>query len=683
MQRLMARSNQQTRILPTMGPDFYSSNGQPDTSQGDARARLIWLAAGSSLTWWQRVMGLRLTPEKCVSRLLLLHRSAFEAEINGRFQAADFFWREALAVLQRLWTRTDVWNSLRADLGDMAMANAEQLRDRITEELFIDTQVGFINGRFEQGDPLSSSDRAFVHLRFVRELLKFNSWSSDEVSSLLDPGIEAELGALEGAKRWDEAISCAKEYLTVIADDTKLRARQSLLYYKRTMERLSAAAKGDELAGALVLAEGIQCLKGLNSSHPNISITYELIGHLQHLHAIKLANAGSLADALVAASEAQTYSPSLEDIGQLIEQLRENMIKLQKEMGKIQEELKWKPNVSLSQEGQRLQREATRGFTPLREYVDTGVSERVAKARHIASAHSVWREVGFKPNIVPSNEQALELYELANEVYRSEALTAEDMLEMIQVREVAYPHLTEIQADQVVKFILRRRRENTSEAPRSEEVLPASVSSKEPASPPLIVTQASASKGDVPFWYWLFGMQNLGIRAVFATAAFCLIAALSMTLVDAWGSQIRSQAYLAVSGAADRGDKESALAEADRFLAAWTFRADDPREEQIRQWRREVAELPNRRIRNAAYERMQNALQRGDREVAMEAAEQFLGAPPIDVADPRWDRVVNVYARDFITWFSELAEPLGDAARVRVEGYKKLAVKADVGRRNP
>jgi hypothetical protein len=158
---------------------------------------------------------------------------------------------------------------------------------------------------------------------------------------------------------------------------------------------------------------------------------------------------------------------------------------------------------------------------------------------------------------------------------------------------------------------------------------------------------------------------------------------LGITAFDAWGSHIRAQAYQATVAAAVQGDEKTIMAEADRFFAAWTLHGSDPREDHVRQLRQDVVETPNRKIRDAAIEKIRNANQRGDRKAAMEAAEQFLGAPPIRVADSRWDQVVDLYARDFIDWFADLAEPIDEAARMRIQGYKKLVISSAAGGRNP
>ena len=125
--------------------------------------------------------------------------------------------------------------------------------------------------------------------------------------------------------------------------------------------------------------------------------------------------------------------------------------------------------------------------------------------------------------------------------------------------------------------------------------------------------------------------------------------------------------------AAAQGDDKAVVTEAERFLTAWTLWAIDLREERVRNFLIQVREAPKSANRNAAAERMREALRRGDRDAAIEAAERFLDAPPVQVADPRQEEVLDLYAREFSMWFADFAEPMGEAERTRIEHYRKLA----------
>src|SRR5215469_1217347 len=106
MQTLLVRESGADRFFPQISSDLYSMNRHAGPSESRTGAKLLALSDSLPLTWWQRLAGWRLAPDQRVARLLLLHRLAFEAEMEGQFRRADFFWREALAQLGRVWTHT-------------------------------------------------------------------------------------------------------------------------------------------------------------------------------------------------------------------------------------------------------------------------------------------------------------------------------------------------------------------------------------------------------------------------------------------------------------------------------------------------------------------------------------------------------------------------------------------------
>ncbi len=127
------------------------------------------------------------------------------------------------------------------------------------------------------------------------------------------------------------------------------------------------------------------------------------------------------------------------------------------------------------------------------------------------------------------------------------------------------------------------------------------------------------------------------------------------------------------------GDLDAAAREKQRFHDAWTFRAQDSRSTRIDELVRTAAEAPNLDARNAAVEGMRAALALGDNAAVLDAARDFLEAPPIEVPDERRQAVLDLYARAFTTWFVELDGPLDAAAEQRVGAYQKLAAPKDVG----
>jgi hypothetical protein len=112
----------------------------------------------------------------------------------------------------------------------------------------------------------------------------------------------------------------------------------------------------------------------------------------------------------------------------------------------------------------------------------------------------------------------------------------------------------------------------------------------------------------------------------------------------------RDAAFKELVGAAARDDNEAARTAAERFLAAPPKRDADPRTAVVQQASLEAAEAPARRRRDRAYADLMAALTASPTRDAdaVKAADEFLAAPPDKVAEPRTDQVreLRQYARE-------------------------------------
>lgn len=673
MPHLLARKANSPRFFPAIEPALYRSN-RSDEQSNEPALKLLALAC-PQLTWLQRHGGWRLPSNQEFSRLLMLHRLAFDAELAGQPEQADFFWREAHAQLRAAWDRPGTWEAACAILNHTPPATcAEAIRDLVATELFTDTHIAFLNGRFADKTPLDPDNRAFVHLEFIRGLLELQQVPPAETAQLLAPGVEAEIAALQTAKRWDDAIALATRDLAVRPGDANLQDRLALLYFKQAIDRLSD--NKDELSDASWLGQKIEALERMRSLNADRSITYGLLGQLYHLQSIRLGNGGQLADAMVAARKAQALAPALDEATETMSQLVDAMTKLKTQMKAVESQLRAAGNMTLSADGVRLQVEARRGFSPLEQYVKSGQPEQIAAARHRASALALWQDIGLEQNSRPADEKLFKLLDVVGELYGSERAGIEDLAAAFRETAAENPEVSDLasSADLVATFILRRRRENAGETVTEQESSAAGVGEAAVAPAFSIPVPANVARpAREPLWFWLFGTQDRGYRVVAAAAGIAAIAMVAICVADWRGSQIRSQAYSVIMTAAGPEAEKTIISEAQRFLSAWTLQGNDPRKPQVQALRRDAVELPNRRIRDSAFEQLRQAVQAADDFATLVAAEGFLGAPPLQAADPRQERVLDAYARAFSIWFANLAEPLGDTAQGRIQSYKKFA----------
>jgi hypothetical protein len=683
MRDLLVRKTDRQRFFPDIEPELYRPNRSGEKSN-DPGLKLLALAY-PQLTWMQRYAGWHLSPNQQFARLLMLHRLAFEAELAGEFEQADFFWRETNAQLRAAWNRPDMWNAACAVLDHKPpVICAEVMRDLVAIELFIDTHIAFVNGQFANKMSLDPDNRAFIRLDFVRTLLELQKVPPAEAALLLAPGIEAEIAALQTAKRWDDAIARATQHLAMSPDDAKLQDRLALLHFDQAIDRLSG--EGNELSDASWLGQKIEALEGLRPAIPDRTRTYSLLGQLNHLQSIRLANGGRLADALVAARKAQVFAPQLDDVVQTMSVLVDSMTKLQAQMEAVENQLRAAGNMRLSADGERLQSEARQGFSPLEQYLKSGQPEQIAAARHRASACALWQDIGLEQSSRPADEKLFKLLEVVGELYGSERTEVEDIAAAFCSTATANPEISELanSADLVAAFIVRRRRENAGESVTEQESPATGVDQAAVAAAFSIPVSANVVRpAREPLWFWLFGTQDRGYRVGAVAAGIAAIAVLGISASDWRGSHIRSQAYSAIMTAAGPEREKIVVAEAERFLGAWTLQGNDPRKAQVQALWRDALEVPNRRIRDTSFEQLRLAVQAANDGAALDAAERFLGAPPLQDADLRQEKVLDAYARAFSIWFANLAEPLGETAQARIQNYRKFASATPNTGKNP
>ncbi|MET4071879.1 hypothetical protein ABID58_006703 [Bradyrhizobium sp. S3.2.6] len=680
MPHLLVRKSDGQRFLPAIEPNLYSPNGSGETPVRPGRALLA--LAYPQLTWQQRHAGRGLSPIQQLARLLLLHRLAFEAELAGEFERADFFWRECNSQLRAASTRLDIWEAACAALEQKSVTSPEIMRDLIVNELFIDTHIAFANGQLAKVR-LDPDDRAFVHLAFLRTLLEVQKVQPAEAALLLGPAIEAEMEVLQTAKRWDEAIARAGQYLALSPDDVASQERLALLHFRHALDR--APSKGDEISDAKWLDRKIEVLERTRSANPDWTMIYSLLAQLYQLQSIRLANGGRLADALVASRKAHVFAPTLDVAVETMSQLVENMNNLQAQMKAVESQLRAAGNMTLNAEGVRLQAEARRGFAPLDEYIKSEHPEQIAAARQRANARTLWQDIGLQTKPQPADEELLKLFVVVGELYGSERTDIADIAAAFRDKASSEPVIADlaISAEAIAAFIMRRRRENASQPETERGAAPAHPVPEAAAAFSIPGPDKRVRQKPEPLWFWLFGTQDPGYRLLAAAAAVAAIAVLGVSLADRQGSRAKSQAYSAITTAAGPDREKIIAAEAQRFLDAWTLQQNDLRIAQVQALRRDALELPNRRIRDAAFEQLRQAVQGNDDAAAIDAAERFLDAPPLQIADPRREVVLDAYARAFSIWFSNLPEPLSETALARIQSYRKLASAMPNGGKNP
>lgn len=202
--------NSSQRIFPPIQPTLYSPNQNSAELTSDQKVvqRLLVLSH-KEFTRWQLWCGWKLDAEGQLAHLLLQHRLALEAELTAQWQQADFFWNQIYIELQAL-SEKSWWalaTTIAADQPGVAVSNNPiQLRQRLVDELLIDTHCAFYNGLMQQGKNASSNDRAFVHIDYIQQLLAFSGLASEEVAALLQLPWQERLQICRKKGNWKQAV---------------------------------------------------------------------------------------------------------------------------------------------------------------------------------------------------------------------------------------------------------------------------------------------------------------------------------------------------------------------------------------------------------------------------------------------------------------------------------------------
>jgi hypothetical protein len=404
--------------------------------------------------------------------------------------------------------------------------------------------------------------------------------------------------------------------------------------------------------------------------NPYNSLTYDLIGHLQYLFAVRLANNSQLPESLVATRKAQVYAPSFEAATTLMTQLIDLMKNLQTQMAGVEQQLRERPNTSLTTDGKIALAQARQGFGPLEVYMKSNELAQVVTDRKKAQARSVWLGMGLQPEEGECDERAAALLQVVGSIFSTQPATLDALAAAFERERATQPNLAGIDPQAVAAFI-KHRRENTPGADQSAAA-PLSAVAKIPVLEP---SKSSWLSDREPLGYWFFGHRDYGARLIAIGAVVAVVVIAAAAVFDATESRVRASAYAAIVAAAPQDDEDTVVGEAKRFLTARTLRRADPRDDQVRTLLAEAQDAPRRRVRDAATAEAEAALKRGDDLAVMRAIEKFASAPPLNKNDTRAASLREIYAREFVRWFAGLDARANADVLAQSETYKRVSVQ--------
>ena len=522
MATLIARAHvQRGRIFPEITQDLYGSLRLDPTLGPDERfaTKLLELGKRNFKPWQSLDKDKSSTMEK-LSYILFNHRMAMDAEVSGKFGRADFFWQQVLRFLGAVVNDENGWRELDLEIAEpeaLVMRDPVQGPQLLVSELLIDTHCAFYNGYLQKDDGLSLDSRAFTHSTYIEELLNVVNFPEDTLRSLVAPFTEAQANLCASAGLWERASHLSLVLLKLFPDSEECQSRVASAKFESAI-RLLSDGSGEESSrkNAELLKSCIAALERLQSDYPYNVTIYQLLGLATNLLAIQLANSNQLAEALIAIEKALLSYPSLEGALEARTKLYKLMEDIQSRAETLRGQLKYDPDIRLSETGRSMLREADRGFTPVMEYTKSEEAIRLSEASHAAQARQLWTIVGLEPPADRWDLRASILYETLTELAAEPPETLNELADRWQQATTDEPLLSEIDYARVFTFLRNRLFEGGE-----QEATDTSPTCLPPDDPPLLTLSATKVKrSGEPISYWLFSGQDKRLKAL---AAFAIV----------------------------------------------------------------------------------------------------------------------------------------------------------------
>lgn len=556
----IARPNRGERLFPLITPTLYCDEpAQPDSSRLHFAGLLSDLAS-HRLPFLQRHFALQLTPTQRLVRLLGDHRRAFEGELEGKFEFADFFWERVVTQYREIQRNgEEAWSGLAARTGGVTPAfNPGDMAHRFPLEVLLDTHIAFFNGytRDESRQENSGTntlgltlDRRRVHFAWIETYLAISDTKPGEKLQTMRFFYEERIRDQVRRSGWTAAIETGRALLNLDPSDPSSQHQFAMLHLECALKQLNTSGKpGASERNIAMLKLALIRLKALIDSLPYCVAVYEAMGLLSLTLALECAKDRQLAEALLLLHRALLCDPSLEQRppqSQLVAMLRQ-LEKQAVTAGKLPDELE---RFNRSEEASTLRRQVT-----------------------VARARDLWRQVGLAPLPAGQDDEALHLMVAVSRIQRSPPPSVEMLEVMWQLMSVSLTALGRIDRRPVFEFILRRLRGE----PEPEPIVNAP-----PANPPWLATSTLRRKKSIPFGDWLFYQEATGEKTLMALAVCSFLIAGGLTLRDLHRDEPRTEAYQHMLMAHSQGDYQKVVEGAERFASNLPLSGHDLRTAQV------------------------------------------------------------------------------------------------------
>jgi hypothetical protein len=321
-------------------------------------------------------------------------RQAVQAEREGQWRVADFWWRELDLDLPRLTRDREVWAAAAARIADCRL-DADELRTATLWAVFLAPVLALFAGRIGAWG-FAPSDRALRHAARARSIAGLVPLEGADRRLVFGWTREIEIAVLAQCSRKAEAIRLAKELAQTFPDHGPYHDLLVGLIRRTVDDELATEEKA---AGrAKILKTAIDRMSERLRARPADLNLFAQLGYLQQARAIALTNADDLPGALAAAAAAQILLPEDREILALHAALLERTKSVQDGWKRLQAELGTRRNASLTAEELALKKQAER-MSCLQAFEASAEAAALRNGRQlaIAKASSVSEAAAVEP----------------------------------------------------------------------------------------------------------------------------------------------------------------------------------------------------------------------------------------------------------------------------------------------
>ncbi|HEX3880506.1 MAG TPA: hypothetical protein VHW24_26170 [Bryobacteraceae bacterium] len=320
-------------------------------------------------------------PPARFTRILTVHRRAFEAEAGCVWDRADFYWSELERLILAGGTADPCWIAGQKLLFPDEAPDGPAFRQAFLSEMVLDVHAGFFTGGVQSGyDP---TYRPGFHLRALSRLFKtFAEFTAREEGALVDPLVmiaityykNRDLNAKVEPFWWQMTELFPRQLHYVEATAGAIHAD-----LERPLQQAVEGSKPD------IFANAIQRAQKLQAQFPTVLDCYRLLGALFHGESIALANANRLPEALLAAKKSEVYGGSNAALEDTQRQLNQVFTAMQEKVAQLLAQVARTPGATLNARGQQLANDARNGSRHADDFVTSSAAETIRKAREKAS----------------------------------------------------------------------------------------------------------------------------------------------------------------------------------------------------------------------------------------------------------------------------------------------------------